>query len=63
MDAMLNIGDTNFSEVPVRKIILCEVSGMCDFRLIRDWLIMNYTKMNRLVINKNKISYAISLSR
>ena len=40
----------------------CEVSGMCDSRQIKNWLIMNYSKMNRLVIN-NIISYAISVSR
>ena len=40
----------------------CEVSGMCDSRQIKNRLIMNYSKMNRLIINNN-ISYAISVSR
>ena len=49
--------------LPGRYTIVCEVSGKCDSRRIQNWLIMNYTKMNRIVINNNKISYAISLSR
>jgi hypothetical protein len=43
------------------KIIICEVSGICDFRRIHKILIMNYTKSNRIVINNNEISYAISV--
>jgi hypothetical protein len=34
---------------------ICEVSGLCEFRRIHEWLIMNYTKFYRIVINNNKI--------
>jgi hypothetical protein len=63
MDAMMNIGEASFSEVPVRKLFYLKYLECVISDVSKNGLIMNYTKMNRLVINNNKIYYAISLSR